>query len=390
MARWNTWRIDQESTNDETTESLAALRESADQTRDRLLAWRELLGESRYLVDEMSTEIADTQAEVRSLRELQVTHQQVEDVIRRSEAATLELQARADKRLDELAERLGEHAGDTQLLIKDLEKQTGVQLQQHGHNVSKLLEQHLNPVNSYLNTMHVRNDGMRSDIEILRRQVTDLSSSVGGLSERLAHTDERFRERALGVDTRIGTFEQTASQERREGAAQLEALRDSLERLSESLELRLSQLDAAHGSSAETLQGAREEVAALQRDLSSLEQKVAKWVHATPLPNKISEARLYSLEARLQEEMQCRLLLEEQVKHPDFGSHGLTISTGRMGYHHNGVHLPSMQRHIGTAGSGSNGSARKVSARRSVDNFTSPVDLSVAGHHSLQVGEVSA
>merc|ERR1712216_325899 len=129
---------------------------------------------------------------------------------------------------------------------------------------------------------------------------------------------------------RIGTLEHSASQERQRGVTQLENLKDSMERLSESLGLQVGQLDSAHSRTAERLQATREkEVSSLQRDLSALEQKVAKWVHATPLPNKISEARLYALEARLAEEMECRLLLEEQMKRQDLGR-GLTFSTTRM------------------------------------------------------------
>merc|ERR1712087_81144 len=56
------------------------------------------------------------------------------------------------------------------------------------------------------------------------------------------------------------------------------------------------------------------QVSTLAHDLSALEQKVAKWVHAHPLPAKVGEARLYSLEARLKEEMHARLELEMMIK----------------------------------------------------------------------------
>merc|ERR1711920_675315 len=66
---------------------------------------------------------------------------------------------------------------------------------------------------------------------------------------------------------------------------------------------------------AETLESVRRgQVASLAKDLTSLEQKVAKWVHAHPLPAKISEARLYALEARLSQETDARLHLEYSFK----------------------------------------------------------------------------
>jgi len=44
-----------------------------------------------------------------------------------------------------------------------------------------------------------------------------------------------------------------------------------------------------------------------------LQQQVSKWVQAHPLPAKVSEARLYSLEARLAEETNARLNIEAQI-----------------------------------------------------------------------------
>jgi len=58
----------------------------------------------------------------------------------------------------------------------------------------------------------------------------------------------------------------------------------------------------------------KDELAGLSQEIVNLEQKVAKWVHAGPLPAKLSEARLYSMEVRLTEETEARLLLETKLK----------------------------------------------------------------------------
>jgi len=54
---------------------------------------------------------------------------------------------------------------------------------------------------------------------------------------------------------------------------------------------------------AEALEAVKhKDFADLSKELTTLEQKVAKWIHTHPMPAKVSEARLYSLEFRLAEE----------------------------------------------------------------------------------------
>eukprot|EP00971_Amphidinium_carterae_P160517 3182241-Amphidinium_carterae.1 len=49
-------------------------------------------------------------------------------------------------------------------------------------------------------------------------------------------------------------------------------------------------------------------------DLEGFLTFVRRWVHAHPLPAKISEARLYSLETRLAQEMDARLQFEDRMR----------------------------------------------------------------------------
>merc|ERR1712107_526337 len=56
------------------------------------------------------------------------------------------------------------------------------------------------------------------------------------------------------------------------------------------------------------------ELQSLSRDVRSLEQKFDHWVDIFPLPAKISEARLFALEVRQEEEFNARLEIEERMK----------------------------------------------------------------------------
>merc|ERR1712187_622496 len=88
---------------------------------------------------------------------------------------------------------------------------------------------------------------------------------------------------------------------------------------------RLGGLAMALHKTADDLEGVREgELTTLAGDLITLEQKVAKWIHAHPLPAKISEARLYALEARLSQETDARLHLEYSFK--GIRAHGGTMT----------------------------------------------------------------
>merc|ERR1712232_1024234 len=60
-----------------------------------------------------------------------------------------------------------------------------------------------------------------------------------------------------------------------------------------------------------------QEVQSLQESFLTLERKVSQWIHAAPLPVKVSEARLYSVEAQLAREIEARWLLEDNLEMKD-------------------------------------------------------------------------
>merc|ERR1712187_282687 len=99
------------------------------------------------------------------------------------------------------------------------------------------------------------------------------------------------------------------------GEAQHNALSDGLNGLSNNLGDQIVAVRSSLTGTADALESLRKgDISSLSKDIASLEQKVAKWVHAHPLPAKVGEARLYSLEARLKEEMDARMELEIMIK----------------------------------------------------------------------------
>merc|ERR1712151_1123647 len=86
------------------------------------------------------------------------------------------------------------------------------------------------------------------------------------------------------------------------------------------------------------------DISSLAKELTSLEQKVAKWVHAHPLPAKVSEARLYALEARLAEETDARLHLEYSFNNKTNAKHANGGTTPRTHGSNNSI-LPNLVCH---------------------------------------------
>lgn len=200
-------------------------------------------------------------------------------------------------------------------LMKDMSQQVDLQIEQQSGRVSQMLESHLNPINAYLNTMHVKTDTIRSELDALSKRTVDLGSSIDDVSDKLGHKDNENRARSDELGGRVSYLEVAVGEDRDRRREQHEEHSHAHRALSADLGTQLQDVRASSRQIAEQLEAVkRGEVASLHRDLASLEQKVAKWVHSQPLPAKISEARLYALEARLAEEMDCRLRLEDEVR----------------------------------------------------------------------------
>merc|ERR1712137_231551 len=150
-------------------------------------------------------------------------------------------------------------------------------MEQHSSRVSQMLEFNMNPVNAYLNTMHVKSDGMRSELEKLQIRVSELGGNIEGVSKKFQHCDERTQRRAGELGGRLEELERSTVEDRNRGAAESEKLVESINQLSSTLSTQLGDLEVAHRGTSEELRTMRKaEVAVLQQELTSLEQKVAK------------------------------------------------------------------------------------------------------------------
>merc|ERR1711933_476793 len=134
--------------------------------------------------------------------------------------------------------------------------------------------------------------------------------------------------RAAELSDRVDKLVDSVTELSSRGEAQHNALSDGLNGLSNNLGDQIVAVRSSLTGTADALESLRKgDISSLSKDIASLEQKVAKWVHAHPLPAKVSEARLYALEARLSQETDARLHLEYSFK-------------GKMDQRHSGAFTP--------------------------------------------------
>lgn len=313
--RWASWRAAQEERHAEMQQAIEELSATAGHTRERLLAWRERIKENAHVIRSLGAGLEETRGAVQELQAAQVRHHDVDEAVGRSAKELRRLLGDAEARTDEIAGRVEVHVGEVERLVEEAQRQTDDRIEAHSSQVSQLLERSLNPVNAYLNTMHVKSDVVRIELDSLNEKVPKLASSIEEVAAELRRSDESGRGRALELGGRVDKLVLSLSEWGEQGLARDNRLSGELEQRTEALARELAGLREALGGTADALEAAkRGDLSRLARDLSNLEQKVAKWVHAHPLPAKVSEARLFSLETRLAEETDARLHLEQHVK----------------------------------------------------------------------------
>lgn len=313
--RWGNWRRETDGSTQAMRGTITELSEASSRIRERLLMWREMLKESSQVVDALGTSLSATQVDVRHLQETQVQKRDVDEAVGQSHQELEELQMQTEQRLSEVAQHVDAHMLDVQELIRQASEHTNTRIEEHNKSFMGLLERNLKPVNAYLNNMHVKADAVQVEIDTLKAQVPALDEHIRNVAEHLENSDMEAAHAAAELKARVdGLAVATAegADERRVLAARLA---EEVGGLSGDLGSRIGEVRASLEATTEKLEALRSgDVDENTKNLGILEQKVAQWVHAHPLPAKISEARLYALEARLCGEMDARMALEEHVK----------------------------------------------------------------------------
>eukprot|EP00929_Paragymnodinium_shiwhaense_P015119 TRINITY_DN123144_c0_g1_i1.p1 TRINITY_DN123144_c0_g1~~TRINITY_DN123144_c0_g1_i1.p1 ORF type:complete len:537 (-),score=117.62 TRINITY_DN123144_c0_g1_i1:178-1788(-) len=312
---WRGWRTQATSGSSAMADTIDSLKAANEATRQRLLTWRELLKENSQAVDALSSALGAAQADVTELLEHQVRKRDVDHAVGLKGKQLEELVARTEDRLGSVVQLVDGHMAEVRGSVASMQQSTEVRIEEHSNKVAQLLERSLNPVNAALNTMHVKGDSVRCDVDKLFRDVPALASRLDEVGENLRRVEHKTEAEDCELAARIDGLGDSAEERTRVTEQQIEELFRGLDGVRSDFGDKVQ--DVSHNLQKTTglLKEVREgDLITVANDIASLEQKVAKWIHAHPLPAKISEARLFALEARLAEESDSRVKLEETMR----------------------------------------------------------------------------
>jgi hypothetical protein len=313
---WRGWRKDQVGRIEALEKGTEELQGEATRTHDRLCTWRETIKENSWSVQNLSSMILETRGVVNDLCENRVTydamgealdvkHRELEEIISGEMAVRASVTDKLDGRCDTLSSMIDMHVRETE-----------DHMDRHSHEVMNIMQNNLTPVTQYLNSMHVKSDEVKAQLTAIQKEVPVLQH---GLEEARTlirqHEQERHNEFLLH-DGRIEGLEESARKHHDQFITERHAWTSSIQDSKKDID---AQVDFLHEKLKGT-DGVQEDhsdrMVNLDESLNHLQQKVAKWVHLQPLPVKVSEARLYALEARINEEIDRRLQLEARVETP--------------------------------------------------------------------------
>jgi len=315
FSRWKGWRQDEETRSDIAIAERQELRLAEERTRERLITWRETLKESAHVVDALSGAIVTTQRDVAELKSTVVPRSTVDEVVKKKGEELEKVMWKNNERIGELFSTLSDHKAEVQNNVALVEQSMKERIENHGEEVIGHLRNNLNPITTYLNTMHVKADAARQELDELITQVPQLRNQIGDVSASLQRSESDsknqindVRERLDQVAADLLSHSDLLHKNRQEWS-------DSMTESSRDIQERVMDVKNQHKRLQVALDSVQQHrLTSLDHGLSTLEQKVAKWVHSQPLPAKISEARLYALESHLLEETNARMRLEAQIQ----------------------------------------------------------------------------
>ncbi|CAJ1377060.1 unnamed protein product [Effrenium voratum] len=291
------------------------LSRSVDESHEKIAACNEIVQDSVNANESLKNELEKTGAAVLELQSLQVKHDDVESAVQRKGEELETLHRMTEQSVERLGRGVEDHLAEVQRLVADISRQTDERIADHSNQVSRMVEGHMNPLNAYLNTMHVKTDAMRVDVDKLKDKAPELKSRIEAVVTQLQDLEEAHRGTVSQLHAAVDAVNANMEAHSDRHIGHHNELSGSVKDMFSALTGRLAELQAFADTTAESLELVkREDLSGLARELLSLDQKVAKWVHSNPLPAKISEARLYSLEARLSDEMDARIALECKVR----------------------------------------------------------------------------
>lgn len=349
---WNQWRASKDTQDVLLSDKSEELCQANDNARRRMTLWREMLKENSNVTNSLNFGLEEVRRGIMTLHSTQVSQKDLDEAILQMAEGSKELRELAERRVHDMGAKLDFSVAEVDKNIRNSEALVAEKVFDLKSDVKKLLEQRLNPVSAYLNTMNVETSTLRMELNQLQANVPELQNRLQEVSAQLCLCEERDQDQNRQLDVRLVDLSNESRSGTQKSERDLGDLQSDITQLRHNLAGHLEQLHKAIADNAGELETIRHgDLPKVCREFLSLEQKVAKWVRNEPMPGKINEARLYALESRLAQEMESRLQFEDSQRHVQLStsermstfSNFPSIAGGSLPGM--GVTLPTLSRH---------------------------------------------
>jgi hypothetical protein len=308
------WRQAMDADHKRTEATIESLESAASMAKQRMMAWRETLQENSHAVHALSATLSAVQGDVKALQATQVRQEDIDRTVGRTKAELNAALDHTEEYVNTVRNGVELHMTEMNTSVNDLRVWAEERIEEHSSKVAHLLESSLNPVNAYLNELRVKADSLRVDVDKLDLALPKLiirldqvQTAIDRAEEERCESDRRFSER-------LGAMDESAVAQELALAEQGTSIGKRLQDLQDYSDGHFENISAALEGTEEALRSTREsDIPKIAVDIAALEQKIGRWIHANPLPLKISEARIFAIERRLADETDARLKLESMV-----------------------------------------------------------------------------
>lgn len=312
---WDKWRASKDEKEQYLCRRLDEHQRVSDAAQERMLQWREMLKENTQTVDALNNSLAETQNDIRSIQSVQIVQEHLDDVLGKKGDEILEVFNNAEERFSDFRANLSKSMAEVETKLKVSQEAMSQQVSELGETVRNSLESGLNPVHAFLNSIHVKTNTMRADVDQLQKQVPQLQTGIEDATGESRQFEKDGIERHRQLSVRLDELTMQSSENIEKAGRERADIATANRQLRQEVGEHLEKVHQSLTINAEAVEALRQtELPRVCREFLALEEKVAKWVRTDPMPSKISEARLYSLEARLAQEMEARLLFEEGAR----------------------------------------------------------------------------
>eukprot|EP00913_Durusdinium_trenchii_P016989 g15974.t1 len=274
--KWREGHAEDEQRYETIQSSIQDLQHASGESQGSISTCQELLEDPMRPTESLRAELAQTQASVQELHSTRVQQEDVEAAIQQNNEE-LEAQSRkTDDAVDRLGRRLEErpdrqpcsasqeHVSEVQRLVSEMGRQTDERVEDYSNQVAKMVEGHMNPLNAYLNTMHVKIDVIRVDLDKLKDQAPRFAASIEQVTKKLQDVEEVHESKSSELNGSMEDLRETMAKNVERHDGQHGQLSKSMKELSQDLERRLVETRSFAERTSESLELVKQE------DLSGL------------------------------------------------------------------------------------------------------------------------